>query len=124
ASSKNVKNRERAEAPASARSLQEFPIEPEAEREIVNNIISEHDLNTKLRWAVQEYLFAHKYALNPRNFGDSFRPSSAGSTSCMPKFRMPTPHLRLRSIAQPARPTNPLRLRRTPKLPRSKSKWI
>jgi hypothetical protein len=67
ASSKNVKNRERA-GPASARSLQEFPIEPDAEREIFNDITSEHDLQTKLWWAVQEYLFAHKYALNPTQF--------------------------------------------------------
>ena len=34
ASSKNVQNGERAEAPSSARSLQEFPVEPDAEREI------------------------------------------------------------------------------------------
>jgi hypothetical protein len=64
ASSNNVKNRER----SSARLPQEFPVEPDVEREILNDIISEHDLNTKLRWAVQEYLFAHKYALNPTQF--------------------------------------------------------
>jgi hypothetical protein len=64
--SKNVKNRKRAQAPA--RSLQGFPNEPDAERKIFNDITSEHELETKLWWAVQEYLFALKYALNPTQF--------------------------------------------------------
>jgi hypothetical protein len=68
ASSNNVKNRERSEAPASARSAQEYPVEPNVEREIFNEIISEHNLETQLWWAVREYLFARKYALSPTRF--------------------------------------------------------
>jgi hypothetical protein len=68
ARSKSGKNPERAEAPASACSPEKFPVEPDAEREIFNEIISEHDLETKLWWAVRWYLFAHKYALNPKQF--------------------------------------------------------
>ena len=65
ASSNNVKNRKRSKPPASGRSRQEFPIEAEVEREIFNETISEHKLETHLWWAVQEYLFAHKYGLHP-----------------------------------------------------------
>jgi hypothetical protein len=68
ASSKNVRNRERSEPPASARSPQELPVEPDVEREIFNDIISEHNLETQLWWTVREYLFARKYALEPTQF--------------------------------------------------------
>jgi hypothetical protein len=65
ASSSDSKSRE---GPASARSPQVFPVEEGVECEIFNDVILEHDLNTKLQWAVQEYLFAHKYALDPTQF--------------------------------------------------------
>jgi len=64
----DVKKRKRSKPVARGRSPHEFQVDPQVEREIFDDTLSEHNLETQLWWAVQEYLFAHKYALNPTQF--------------------------------------------------------
>jgi hypothetical protein len=64
----DVKKRKRSKPLARGRSRHEFQVDPQVEREIFDDTLSEHNLETQLWRAVQEYLFAHKYALNPTQF--------------------------------------------------------